>query len=246
LKAIWRPYGKHKRARPHYYSDQELEDIILACDQVEMGRRGYRTPLWWNVFITLLHDTAVRLSEAGHLIWREVNFEGGVIRIQPHERLQGVLPWKSKASGSHRTIPMTPRLIGLLADLQARQPEGVPYVFLPKARYLELQRKGIAKCGEILCGIRKGFVKIRRRAGIDEGTIHDMRRTCITNWARHPEMKPKDVQLLAGHEDIQTTLDIYTMIEEGDVVEKAKRILQGHAGQGNRDQPTVGTDDRTG
>ena len=56
-----------------------------------------------------------------------------------------------------------------------------------------------------------------------------MRRTCITNWARDPELKPKDVQVLAGHEDIQTTLAVYTIVEEDDVVEKQKRIIRRRA-----------------
>lgn len=226
LLARWKPYRRHKRQRPHYYPEAELDRIMAVCEHVAPGPAGYRTPGWWRAFITLLHDCGVRLSEAAHLIWRDVDFAEGVLRIQAHDRLPGVFPWRPKASGSNRTLAMTPRLAALLADLQARQAEGVPYVFLPAARYRELCERELPKSGEILAGILRGFVRIRRRAGIQEGTIHDLRRTCITNWARHPDLKPKDVQVLAGHEDIQTTLGIYTMVEEGDVLTKQRRIMK--------------------
>ena len=53
-----------------------------------------------------------------------------------------------------------------------------------------------------------------------------MRRTFVTNWLRHPGMSPEEVQLLAGHEDIQTTLKIYAQVSAADVIAKAKRLLQ--------------------
>jgi integrase len=99
-------------------------------------------------------------------------------------------------------------------------------VFLTQARYAELQQKGLQPGIDILNCLRKGFVDIRTKAGIDEGTVHDMRRTFITNWLRKPEMSPEEVQLLAGHEDIMTTLKVYSEVNEADVVAKAKRLLQ--------------------
>ena len=58
-----------------------------------------------------------------------------------------------------------------------------------------------------------------------------MRRTCITNWAKNPNFTLKDVQILAGHEDLSMTLDIYAMVSEEDVVEKRAPI---HSGGGMR------------
>lgn len=122
-------------------------------------------------------------------------------------------------------MPVPDEVVSLLSEMQQAQPEGLPYVFLAAGRYAKLRRNGKPE-GEILHGLGTGFKRIRNLAGIDEGTIHDMRRTCITNCAQHPDLKPKDVQIRSGHEDLNTTPEIYTMVEEEDVVEKALRILQ--------------------
>lgn len=222
--ASWKPYKHRKRERPHYYTDDEYQRILKACDGLK-SRKGQRDGLWWKTFITLLHDCGVRMNEAAHLIWRDIDFEAAELRIAPHVNLKGVFPWRPKGKGL-RTLPISPELLDLLTRLRAAQPVGIPYVFLGQARYAELLRKGLAPGVDILNCIRKGFVDIRTKACIDEGTVHDMRRTFITNWLRKPEMSPEEVQLLAGHEDIMTTLKVYSEVNEADVVSKAKRLLQ--------------------
>jgi integrase len=226
LLATWKPYRQHKRKRPHIYTPDEFERIMASCEQVGPASRARseseRDGLWWKTFITLLNDTGLRLGEAVHLIWQDVDFDAQELKIQPHVGLDGVLPWQPKGK-AHRTVPLSPRLLELLAERQAAAPDKVPYVFLPASRYADVLRNGAGKTGEILHSVRKGFVKIRRRAAVLEGCIHDWRRTFITHWLL--KMKPSEVQLLAGHEDIQTTLKIYGEVCDADVVAKAKAIL---------------------
>lgn len=71
----------------------------------------------------------------------------------------------------------------------------------------------------------KKFKQIREEAGVAEGCIHDLRRTCITNWARR--LQSADVQILAGHEDIQTTLAFYVEVDRSEAVERARRLDAG-------------------
>ena len=49
------------------------------------------------------------------------------------------------------------------------------------------------------------------------GTLHDLRRSCITHWAR--KIAAPVVQALAGHSDIHTTLRYYVSIREPDMAE---------------------------
>ncbi|MGB2755698.1 MAG: site-specific integrase [Phycisphaerae bacterium] len=53
-------------------------------------------------------------------------------------------------------------------------------------------------------------------------TFHDLRRTCITNWAKH--LPVHVVRKLAGHSDIKTTQRYYLSVQEDDL-EKA-RVVQ--------------------
>ena len=54
-------------------------------------------------------------------------------------------------------------------------------------------------------------------------TIHDLRRSCITNWAQRLPIHV--VQQLAGHSDIQTTQQFYLSVQPDDVT-KAQRIQE--------------------
>jgi hypothetical protein len=58
------------------------------------------------------------------------------------------------------------------------------------------------------------FKALCRQAGVGLFTIHDLRRSCITNWAR--SLPTHVVQKLAGHSDIKTTQQFYLSVQEDD------------------------------
>lgn len=240
----WRPYAKREKARPHYFTPAEFNTIIAACDLVgtkkvaTKGRgagkpgRGLRSSdrdgLWWKTLITLLHDCGLRIGEATNLIWRDVDFAAEVIRVQPHDGLPGILEWRPKGK-QHRAVPMTPQLSDLLAKHQGRQPEGLPYVFLSSDRYATVKARPPKPGADLIGAVDKGFRKIRRQAGVAEGSLHDWRRTAIINWLEMPGLTPRDVQLLAGHDDLNTTLGIYVALTNAQAVDKVKKIIAAQA-----------------
>jgi hypothetical protein len=65
------------------------------------------------------------------------------------------------------------------------------------------------------------FKTLCRKAGVPDFSIHDLRRSCITNWAR--KLPIHVVQYLAGHGDINTTKEYYVSIQAEDV-RKAKGV----------------------
>jgi integrase len=64
------------------------------------------------------------------------------------------------------------------------------------------------------------FKKIRNRAGIDNGTFHDLRRTCLTNWFANG-LSEYEVMLLAGHACFSTTHTFYLAVRE-DLLERGR------------------------
>jgi len=60
-----------------------------------------------------------------------------------------------------------------------------------------------------------------RRAGIAPCTLHDLRRSCITNWAR--ELPAHVAQRLSGHSSLETTVKYYLTVREEDL-ERARKI----------------------
>ena len=60
---------------------------------------------------------------------------------------------------------------------------------------------------------RRNWKMICKIAGILNGTFHDLRATCITEWFENG-MMPHEVQRLAGHASIETTMRYYVGIRE--------------------------------
>ena len=74
----------------------------------------------------------------------------------------------------------------------------------------------------------RNFDVIRRRSGIAKCTLHDLRRSAITDWAQHLPIQV--VQQFAGHSDITTTRKIYLSVRSEDIVsasEVMNKILEG-------------------
>ena len=68
---------------------------------------------------------------------------------------------------------------------------------------------------ETLNNTLRDFSKIRRKAGIKKCTLHDLRRSAVTNWAKNLPIQV--VQQLAGHSDIATTRKYYLAVREEDM-----------------------------
>jgi integrase len=118
-----------------------------------------------------------------------------------------------------RTIPVPPQVIGLLKTLREAAPQDCPYVFLDEGRwnfYREQVTSGEWREGkDLMNNMLRRFQTICRRAKVREYTIHDLRRSCITNWAR--QLPIHVVQKLAGHSDIKTTQQFYLSVQDEDL-----------------------------
>jgi integrase len=121
---------------------------------------------------------------------------------------------------------LTAGLAKLLVEHQNSEPEGNPYVFVPIARYERIQE--LRKAGKWTVEHGRSplqkfcyhFNKIRRLAGIESGTFHDLRRTCLSNWVVQG-LSLHEVKELAGHAGIETTKRFYLAVRK-DVVDRAR------------------------
>lgn len=68
------------------------------------------------------------------------------------------------------------------------------------------------------------FNQIRRLAGIEVGTFHDLRRTCLSNWAMQG-LSLHEVKELAGHAGIETTERFYLAVRK-DVLDRARAAAE--------------------
>jgi len=115
----------------------------------------------------------------------------------------------------------------LLVDMQVDAPEFHPYVFVSPERLDRIKKR--RKAGkwharsEVVNNLGERFNTIRRHANVAECTMHDLRRSAITNWAQRLPIQV--VQTLAGHADIKTTRKYYLAVRDEDF-SSASKVLK--------------------
>jgi integrase len=154
---------------------------------------------------------------------------GKVFQSRKEKESAEILEWEPK-SRTNRVVPMSDQTLGLLVNMQVDAPEFHPYVFVSPERLCRIKRRREAgrwhARSQVVNRLREGFDTIRRRAKVSECTIHDLRRSAITNWAQRLPIQV--VQVLAGHADIRTTRKYYLAIRPEDfssAVEVLKHIM---------------------
>ena len=137
-----------------------------------------------------------------------------------------------------RAIPLPGQAIDLLATWQSAAPEGCPYVFMESERwehYRQLVDARRWRGQDLVNNVLRRFHTLCRRAGVGPFTIHDLRRSCITNWAK--ALAIHVVQQLAGHSDIQTTRQYYLSVQPEDI-QKAQAVQASVLGEILAGDPT--------
>jgi len=135
------------------------------------------------------------------------------------------IEWEPK-DHEKRVVPMADETAQLLANLQAQAKEGFPYIFISPKRLEKIRERqkieNWTSRSEVINNLRKNFNTIRCRAGIAKCTLHDLRRSAITNWAS--QLPIQVVQQLAGHSDITTTRKYYLTVRSEDMVSANKVV----------------------
>jgi len=205
----------------HVYSDKECDRLVKAARNRQIG-----APFRWDILILTALCTGMRRGELLNTTWQDVDFAGRVIHISPKENTVHTWIWQIKDT-DRRSVPLTDEVVQLLAELQATQPEGYPYVFVTPKRYDRIQKarqlgRWTTRQGKCSVGnFRYQFLQILERAGIDLGTFHDFRRTCITNWFAHG-LSEFEVMIMAGHASFETTRKFYLAVRK-DIIERARK-----------------------
>jgi len=212
---------KAPKRKIHVLTEDECHNLCKAARQHE--EKG--SPVRWALLIRMALGTGMRRGELMNATWRDIDFANMTIDVSPKKDRESTWEWHIKDT-ERRTLPLTTEVLKLLVEHQMSQPEGNPYIFVPTARYeriQELRRSRqwtVAKGRSPLSKFCDHFNKIRRLAGIETGTFHDLRRTCLSNWVAQG-LSLHEVKELAGHASIETTERFYLAVRK-DVVDRAR------------------------
>jgi len=212
---------KVARRKIRVLTDQECHNLCRVAREYEENG----SPIKWELLIRMGLGTGMRRGELLNATWRDIDFARMTVDVAPKRDSVDTWEWHIKDT-ERRTLPLTAELVSLLVEHQMSQPEGCPYVFVPMERYeriQELRRAGqwtVERGRSPLSKFCQHFNKIRRLAGIDTGTFHDLRRTCLSNWIIQG-LSLHEVKELAGHAGIETSERFYLAVRK-DVLDRAR------------------------
>ena len=213
------PFLKIKQRK---LASQPVEYVpIEDFQKVFMGTKT----LWWKSLLVLAYTSGGRRDELLNLTWDDIDFETQCVRFVPKRTSESILEWEPK-DHECRTIPIPAETIQLLADLQVMADEKNPYIFIGSRRLahiLDRRAKGNWEPdNELINNLLRNLNAISQRVEVKEFTLHDLRRSCITNWAQ--KLPIQTVQQLAGHSNMETTRKYYLSVQQNDL--DAARQLQ--------------------
>ncbi|MHC4397778.1 MAG: tyrosine-type recombinase/integrase [Planctomycetota bacterium] len=179
----------------------------------------------WQARLLLAKTAGLRRSEVLNLTINDVDFDKGILYVQPKTETQHTWRWIPKDKDL-RELPLVEQLSNLMVMLHNELPEGQPYLMMTRQRYkriMQLKSQGQLSWRIRVCpdeNFTKPFKRILKRAEIKTGTFHDLRRTCITEWLESG-LQPHEVMRLAGHSDVETTMRYYVAIRRS-LIDKAR------------------------
>ena len=212
---------KPPRRKVHIYTEDQCSRLIKATNELTI-----KGCVNWNIMIIVAMCTAMRRGELLNATWKDIDFDKQTIDVSPKKDTAYTWEWHIKDT-DRRTLPLTEKVVQILADHQSKQTGGYPYVFIPPKRYdhinhLRQEDKWSIRHG--ICPVNnftRQFKTILKRAGIDHGEFHDLRRTCLTRWLCNG-LAEYDVMNLAGHAEFETTHRFYLAIRE-DLLQRARK-----------------------
>lgn len=176
-------------------SKDMLREILGRADRSNVA--GVRPLIYLMIF------TGLRVSELRALQWKDINFVRGTLSVKRRANNRGSLgPPKSEAG--IRTIPLSPKTLGVLKDWQHSCPSSPMDLLFPSVRARVMAYEVMHKhmFAPIVHGGGMDAVEAQRFG------FHDFRHAAASLWIEQ-NLSPKKVQELMGHSSITMTFDTY-------------------------------------
>ena len=169
-----------------------------------------------RTIVLIWYTTGLRRAEAEHLLWDDVDFTLNHVTVARHPAKGYVREWSPK-DHELRRLSMPAQLADALRKLKAQAPPGCPYVFMSAARWANYREKVDSgqwtEKSHLINNMLRKFKTICKKAGVRGYEIHDLRRSCITNWARKGT-PIHVVRELAGHANLASTQEYYLAVQQ--------------------------------
>lgn len=184
------------------YTEDQVALLLTAAEQEGEPIRAA---------ITLAVCYGLRREEVCGLRWQDVDFDDGKLYIRNTVTQNGTLrieAERTKTQKSRRTIPLIASTVPYLNQLKQTQEQ----------QGLNLDKIVVWPDGR---SVRPDYIssktsRVIKAYGLEHIRLHDLRHTAVSLLAATKQVTPKQMQEFLGHEDITTTLNIYTHVQDED------------------------------
>ncbi len=162
--------------------------------------------------LLLSYTAGLRAGEVWNLTWTDVDLDAMTVSVNPKDGDASTWKWMPK-DHERRTLPLT--LEAKLALMRLPRVGGCPYMVVPERRWTDILNhpEMVEKAGfTVLNNFLRQYHVRCRWAKVPMEDFHALRKTCITNWLE-ANVPPHEVQHLAGHSSIETTMKYYAMVD---------------------------------
>jgi integrase len=182
-------------AKAQALSEEELQALLAA------------TAPEWQLLVSFLADTGLRIGEALALQWKHVDL--GARRVQVRRRVYEGKFAKPKTRYGVRDVPISS---ALAQDLWRLRGAAGAEALGDEALVFATADGGLLNPSTVLRAVQSAG----KRAGVPWVTVHCLRHTCATRLFRRG-VNAKQAQVWLGHHSPAFTLSVYTHLISDDM-----------------------------
>lgn len=215
LDKVIRPKQQEKRETKKALTKDELTEFLALAEK-------HASPVLFVAWRTLAY-TGLRRGELLALEWSDIDFENRTLRVdRTLVRIAGQLSTQSpKTKKSRRMITLDPHTIEILKSWRLKQKK---ILFKNGAGKSELVFSNSSGGYLMESRLRDELRKFLRKHGLPLITVHGLRHT-HASILFEAGVEAKQIADRLGHSRIQTTLDMYTHINDNQRYEVTDRLL---------------------
>lgn len=201
----------------HWYGRDEIGKLLDEADAR------------WNLIVRLAYCCGLRRGEIENLLSADIDVTRLTVAVNAKPDDGERIPWQAK-DHEQRIIPIPDDLAVDLGKAKLAAGPDRPYLFLSPARYRKLLREGL-RGRRFYNNFTRHWAALCERAGVQGGEFHALRKSCLCNWLAGG-IRPHEVQRLAGHSSVNTTIKYYSKTGQGmDHVRAVSSLAAGGATQ---------------
>lgn len=197
---------------------RDIEKNVYTREELELFLKVAKNfPVMKYTFFKILACTGLRRSECLALTWQDIDFKNNLLHVNKtlaYGLNHQVIVQTPKSKKSNRKIPISSSLKKALIEYQ-KQSTSKKLFHTLNGKYLYLGTPNI--------WLKKIYDE---NPDLKKITVHGFRHTFATLLISETNVKPKTVQMILGHKNIEITLNLYTHINQDNQIEAQKVIEQ--------------------